>query len=264
MRRSVLTDYTITGKGPAVFLTHGVGSHRSVWEKVVRHLAPHFRCIAYDLRGHAGGAPADMTFGLDEFVVDLEALRQQLGVEKAHFVGHSLGGMIVPAYAAAHSSHIKSVGLISTVAFRGDEARAGMANFVKKLDYGGTSAVVETLLDRWFTDDFRRRNPDIIAARKAQVLELESRVYRETYNVYATADVGPLLSKIKAPALVMTGEFDPSCGPAPNTKMAEALPRGELMILPDLRHSLLIEAPDIVGPALLNFLKSVESLDKEH
>ena len=264
MRQSVLTDYTITGKGPAVFLTHGVGSRRSVWEKVVRHLAPHFRCIAYDLRGHAGGAPADMTFGLDEFVADLEAVRQQLGVEKAHFVGHSLGGMIVPAYAAAHSSHIKSVGLISTVAFRGDEARAGMANFVKKLDYGGTSAVVETLLDRWFTNDFRRRNPDIIAARKAQVLELESRVYRETYNVYATADVGPLLSKIKAPALVMTGEFDPSCGPAPNTKMAEALPRGELMILPDLRHSLLIEAPDIVGPALLNFLKSVESLDKEH
>ena len=46
-----------------------------------------------------------------------------------------------------------------------------------------------------------RSNPDIIAARKAQVLELEPRVYRETYNVYATADVGPLLYKIQAPTL---------------------------------------------------------------
>lgn len=263
MPQPIRTDYTITGEGPAVFLTHGVGSRRSVWEQVVWHLAPHFRCIAYDLRGHVGHAPADMPFGLDEFVADLEALRQQLGIEKAHFVGHSLGGMIVPAYAAAYSSHIRSVGLISTVAFRGDDAKAGMANFVKKLDDGGTSAVVETLLDRWFTNDFRRRNPEIIAARKAQVLELEPRVYRETYNVYATADVGPLLSKIKAPALVMTGEFDPSCGPALNKRMADALPRGDLMILPDFRHSLLIEAPDIVGPALLKFLMSVESLAKE-
>jgi hypothetical protein len=81
-----------------------------------------------------------------------------------------------------------------------------------------------------------RSNPDIIAARKAQVLELEPRVYRETYNVYATADVGPLLYKIQTPALVMTGAFDPSCGPAPNKKMAEALPRGELTLLPDHRR----------------------------
>jgi len=81
-----------------------------------------------------------------------------------------------------------------------------------------------------------RSNPDIIAARKAQVLELEPRVYRETYNVYATADVGPLLYKIQTPALVMTGAFDPSCGPAPNKKMAEALPRGELILLPDHRR----------------------------
>ena len=262
MPQPVRTDYTITGEGPAVFLTHGVGSRRSVWEQVVRHLAPHFRCIAYDLRGHVGHAPAAMSFGLDEFVADLEALRQHLRVETAHFVGHSLGGMIVPAYAHAHSSHIKSVGLISTVAFRGDAAKVGMANFVKKLDHGGTSAVVETLLDRWFTDEFRRSNPDNIAARKAQVLELEPRVYRETYKVYATADVGPLLPEIEVPAFVMTGEFDPSCGPAPNKKMAEALPQGELLILPDLRHSLLIEAPDIVGPALLKFLLSVERLSK--
>lgn len=72
------------------------------------------------------------------------------------------------------------------------------------------------LLDRWFTDEFRRRNPDIIAARKAQVLDLEPRVYRETYNVYATADFGLLLSKIKVPALVMTGEFA-DCLPNPTS-----------------------------------------------
>ena len=230
--KSVITDYTVRGKGPAVFLTHGVGSRRSVWDRTVDHLAPHFQCIAYDLRGHGADAPPDLPIGLDEFVADLDALRRHLNVEKAHFVGHSLGGMIVPAYAHAHPAHVKSISLISTVAFRGDEARTAMTNFVARLDKGGVAAVVDTLLDRWFTDDFRTRNPEVIRSRRAQVLELPPYVYRETYKVYATAETGPFLAEIEAPALVMTGEFDPSCGPGPNRKMAEALPKGELSILP--------------------------------
>jgi pimeloyl-ACP methyl ester carboxylesterase len=99
---------------------------------------------------------------------------------------------------------------------------------VRRIDAGGPAAVVDTLLDRWFTDRLRQDRPDIVAARKEQVLNLDSRVYRETYNVFATAETGPWLSEIGVPALVMTGEFDAGCGPALNAQMAEALPRSEL------------------------------------
>jgi len=259
MPQPVRSEYAIVGHGPAVFLTHGVGARRHVWDGIVEQLAPHFRCITYDLRGHGGSEGADQPFGLEEFVADLEALRARLGIERAHFVGHSLGGMIAPAYAHAHPDRVKSVGLISTAAFRSPEARANLANFVRRIDAGGPAAVVDTLLDRWFTDRFRQDRPDIVAARKEQVLKLDSRVYRETYNVFATAETGPWLSKIGVPALVMTGEFDAGCGPALNAQMAEALPRSELKILPDLKHSILVEAPEPVGEALLAFLLSSET-----
>jgi len=77
--------------------------------------------------------------------------------------------------------------------------------------------------------------------------------------VFATAETGPWLSEIGVPALVMTGEFDAGCGPALNAQMAEALPRSELKILPDLKHSILVEAPEPVGEALLAFLLSSET-----
>ncbi len=259
MAQPIRSEYSIVGTGPAVFLTHGVGARRQVWEGVVAKLAPHFQCISYDLRGHGGSEGTSAPFGLDEFVADLEALRAQLGIERAHFIGHSLGGMIVPAYARAHPERIRSLGLICTAAFRSPEAKANSANFVKKIEAEGMPGILDTMLGRWFTDEFRREHPDFVEQRKQQMLNADPRVYLETYRVFATTDTGPWLGEIEAPTLVTTGEFDPGCSPALNEKIAAALPKSELVILPHLRHSVLVEAPDLVGNLLLRFLQSVEA-----
>lgn len=259
MTKPVRSAYSIAGEGPPVLLVHGVGARGQVWNKVVEHLAPHYRCVSYDLRGHGGSDGADQPFGLDEFVADLEALRAQLDIDKVHIVGHSLGGMIAPAYAHAHPERVRSLSLVSTAAFRSPEAFANLAAFVKRIDAGGPAAVLDTLLDRWFTDRFRQDHPDVVAARREQVLQLDPRVYRETYNVFATVETGPWLADIKVPTLVMTGEFDAGCGPGLNRKMAETIPHAQLKILPDLRHSILVEAPDTVAGALLEFLRAVDA-----
>lgn len=254
----IRSSHAIAGEGPAVFLIHGVGARRQSWDGVIERLAPHFRCISYDLRGHGESEGGDRPIGLGEFVADLEALRAELGIERAHVVGHSLGGMIAPAYARAHPARVRSLGLLSTVAFRGPEAQTNLAAFVEKMKAGGTAAVIGTLMDRWFTDEFRRDRPDIVEARRALVLGLDPRVYLETYCTYATTDTGPWLPALDVPALVMTGEADPGCPPALNARMAEALPQGRLEVLPGLRHSILVEAPEATGGALLAFLLAVE------
>lgn len=258
MALPIRSNHASVGQGPAVFLIHGVGARRQGWDGVVERLAPHFRCITYDLRGHGESEGGDKPIGLEEFVADLEALRAELGIERAHFVGHSLGGMIAPAYARAHPQRVESLGLLSTVAFRGPEAQTNLAAFVEKMEAGGTAAVIGTLMDRWFTEEFRRDHPDVVTARRELVLALDPRVYRETYRVYATTDTGPWLHELDVPALVMTGEFDPGCSPALNARMAQALPRAELKILPALRHSILAEAPEQTGDALLSFLLSTQ------
>ena len=259
MAPPIRIDYSIVGDGPTVFLTHGVGARRQVWDGVVARLAPHFRCISYDLRGHGGSDGAAAPLGVDEFAADLEALRAELGIQQAHFIGHSLGGMIVPTYTRAHPERVKSLSLICTAAFRSPEAKANGAKFVEKLYAEGMSGILDTMLDRWFTEEFRRERPGIVETRKQQMLNADPRVYRETYKAFATTDMGPWLHEISAPTLVTTGEFDPGCSPALNEKIAAAIPNSELVILPALRHSVLVEAPDLVGNLLLRFLQSVEA-----
>ena len=69
--RKVDCAYSIEGKGPALFMIHGVGGRRSTWKKISHHLADSFTCISYDLRGH-GQSPISATpFNLDDLVYDL-------------------------------------------------------------------------------------------------------------------------------------------------------------------------------------------------
>lgn len=244
------------GDGPAVLMVHGVGSRGRAWAEVATLLGPAWRCIAYDLRGH-GDATWPGPFGLDDLVADLEALRRRLSLGGVHVVGHSLGGIVAAAYAAAHPGAVNSLGMISSAAFRSPEAREKLGSFVRLLEEQGTAAFIPTLVDRWYTDRFRAERPDLVAARVAQLAAMDPRTYLQTYRLFAEAEVGPLLPDIAVPALVMTGAEDAGCGPALNRQMAAALPQAELVVLPGLKHSILVEAPGTVAAALAGFLRRV-------
>lgn len=246
--------YSIEGEGEPVLFVHGVGGRRQLWRGVIDRLKSRVRCISYDLRGHGDSPPVAPDFELDDLVADLEALRQRLGIEAAHVIGHSLGGMIAPAYARRHPDRVLSVGLLSTAAFRTDEARARTRTVITAMKEKGVHSALEILLERWFTDEFRQQHPDIVEARKRQLMEMDPDIYLNTFRIYAETEMSPWLHEIAAPALVMTGEFDPGCSPAINAMIAERLPNARLVILERLRHSVLIEAPDRVAGPLAEFL----------
>ena len=101
-------SYSIEGKGPALFLIHGIGATRDAWRFVLSELKKKFTVITYDLRGH-GSSPVSMDdFNLEDLVEDLELLRHSTGFRSAFFAGHSLGGMIAPAYALKYPAHVKA------------------------------------------------------------------------------------------------------------------------------------------------------------
>src|SRR5262245_45974659 len=108
MKKTIDCVYAVEGQGPAIFLIHGIGARRAVWSEVVDRLKGSFTCISYDLRGHGDSPMPEGRFSLDDLVGDLEALRERLGIERAHFAGHSLGGMIGPAYARRFSQRVLS------------------------------------------------------------------------------------------------------------------------------------------------------------
>jgi 3-oxoadipate enol-lactonase len=250
----VKSAFSVEGDGEPLILIHGIGASRASFAGLIPFLRSSFRCISYDLRGHGVSPLPRPPYTLDDLVEDLEALRRELGVERAHFAGHSLGGMIGPAYARKYPQHVLSLGLYSTAAFRTEDDSAKVKAVVSAMRTKGIPQVLETLKDRWFTPDFAARQPDVISRRMKQVIDTDPDVFLSVFDIYAETEMSPWLHEIRQPCLVLTGEDDGGCNPRLNRQIAAALPKSELVILPALRHAILLEAPEQVATPVLDFL----------
>ena len=246
-------SYSIEGKGPALFLIHGIGAARDAWRFILPELIKKFTVITYDLRGH-GSSPVSMDdFNLEDLVEDLELLRNSTGFRSAFFAGHSLGGMIAPAYALKYPAHVKALGLLSTVAGRSTEDKNNILSVIKLMEEKGVSKIIPTLVNRWFTDDFIKKSPVIIKRRLQQVIDMDPNTFLNVFRIYANTEMKSWLDKIAVPTLVLTGENDKGCNPKLNQFMASQLVNSKLIILPNFKHSILIEAPNLVSKNLNNF-----------
>lgn len=246
--------YSIEGTGPALFLIHGIGARRATFARLVEGLKDKFTCISYDLRGHGDSPLPSGRFGLEDLVDDLEALRARLGIETAHFAGHSLGGMIGPAYARRYPGRVLSLGLWSTAAFRTEDDSAKVMGVVALMREKGIGQVLDTLTARWFTDDFCAAHPEVIAWRKKQVMDTDPGVFLNVFDIYAETEMAPWLHEISARSQVLTGELDGGCNPRLNKLIAAAMPNAELVVLDQLKHAIFIEATDRVLPHVRRFL----------
>lgn len=246
--------YSIQGNGPSLFLIHGIGASRETWAKALPVLTPHFKVITYDLRGHGGSPMPSGKFGLDELVADLEALRVKLRIKEAHFAGHSLGGMIGPAYARLYAERVLSLGLLSTAAFRTEEDSAKVWGVVKAMKANGIAKILPTLTARWFTDEFIRLHSEVVDARLRQVIATDPEVFLNVFGIYAETEMGPWLNEVTVPSLILTGEQDGGCNPRLNLQIDAVMENSKLVILPKYKHSLLLEAGDVVAGEILKFL----------
>ncbi len=252
---AIQSAYSVEGSGPPLFLIHGIGASRHSWDGLITRLRGEFRCISYDLRGHGKSPKPAPPFTLDDLVDDLEALRAELGIERAHFAGHSLGGMIGPAYALRHPARVASLGLYSTAAFRTADDAAKVKGVVAAMRAKGIAPVLETLKERWFTPEFAARRPEVIERRMQQVIDTDPEVFLSVFDIYAGTEMAPWIGRVAPPSLVLTGENDGGCPPRLNQAIAQAMPRAELCVLPRLRHAILLEAADEVAPPVLSFLR---------
>ena len=221
---------------------------------MIPKLKEHFTVISYDLRGH-GKSPIPLNeFDLEDLVLDLENLRDRLDFKKAIFVGHSLGGMIAPAYALKYPDHVKALGLLSTAAGRTKEDSEKVWNVVHAMEKGGIEKTLITLTNRWFTDDFIKNNSDLVQQRLKQVVNTDPKVFLNVFRIYAKTEMTSWLEKITAPSLILTGELDSGCNPRLNRLIAKKLTNSKLVILDNLKHSILIEAPERVAEQVKKFI----------
>jgi len=254
MTDAIDCHYSVQGKGPALFLIHGIGASEDAWRFLLPELLKNFTVITYDLRGHGKSPVTHKDFTFEELILDLERIREINKINKAHFVGHSLGGMIAPAYANKFPEHTLSIGLLSTVAGRSKEDKEKIFSIINEMENNGIEKTLSTLTNRWFTDEFIRKNPHIVEQRLKQVLDTDPEVFLNVFKIYANTEIFSLLKNINKPSILLTGENDLGCSPKHNKIMSNKIKNSKLVILPKVKHSILIEKPDEVVSSLINFI----------
>jgi 3-oxoadipate enol-lactonase len=246
--------YQRHGSGAPVLLIHGVGGDATNWDAVSAILRRRFDVIAMDLRGHGQSDPIEDDIDVHGLAQDALQVLDEAGVQRCGVVGFSLGGAVAMALALDHPERVQKLALIATVCGRTPDERERAKARIEFLNEHGIRAIAEANRERWFTDAFREAHPDIVDRRVLQLTSCDAASYRHAFSVFCTTDLVDRLDEIEAPALVITGEHDVAATPRMARLMGDGLPDATVHVLPNLRHSLLIEAPHEVSTLLDAFL----------
>ena len=161
-----------------------------------------------------------------------------------------MGGMVALAFAARHPAHTSALGLIDTTAWYGSEASKNWAARANQAAEKGLASLVEFQTTRWFGDDFRANNQDVVQKCIDIFLENDVPAYVEACHMLGRADLRAVLPTLKMPTAVVVGEEDYASPPA----MAEALNRGiagsTCKVLSKARHLTPLEQPDVIAAEL--------------
>jgi len=256
------TSYDVVGKDHrrAVVLVHGLGLNRHSWQWQTGALGEHYRVITYDLYGHGDSAAPPETPSLSLFSRQLRNLLDHLRMDTAAVGGFSLGGMIARRFAMDFPARLWALAVLHSAHQRSTEAHEAIAARVRQARSDGPAATADAALVRWFGDGFRERNPEMMALVRGWVIANRKDIYADIYEVLVdgvTELVGPS-PPISTPTLVMTGEDDHGNSPEMARAIAAEIVGSRLVVLPQLRHMALAEAPELFNAELLSFLAAVE------
>ncbi|MEE8228040.1 MAG: alpha/beta fold hydrolase [Kiloniellales bacterium] len=251
------TAFEAAGDGPPAVLVHGLGMARPMWDWQWEALARRFRVVRYDLLGHGDSAKPKGPYSLALFTEQLEALLDGLDFAACGLVGFSLGGMIVRAFALAHPERVSALAILNSAHDRTDAERAAVLVRVEQAARLGPRVTVEAALERWFTEDYAARHPDVLARVQRWILANDPEVYPAIYRVLAEGDaeLAQAIAAIRCPTLVLTGGEDHGNSPDMARRMAALIPGARAEIIPGLKHMGLAEDPAAFNSILVPFLE---------
>ena len=250
---AVAVSYTVDGAAdaPVVVLSNSLGATRGMWDPQVPGLAERYRVVTYDTRGH-GESPAPAgPYTLDDLVDDLVALLDEVGAERAHVAGLSLGGMTAMRLAARDPQRVDRLALLCTSAKPDPKPFLDRAAAVRS---GGTAPLAATVASRWLTPPYAAEHPDLVAKLEAMIAGSDDAGYAACCEVVASVDLLADCARITAPTLVISGWEDPALPPEHQRAIADGIPGAELLTVSPGAHLANLEQPLQVTGALLGHL----------
>jgi 3-oxoadipate enol-lactonase len=249
-------NFSVEGKKGAPWITfsHALCNNLTLWDEQVRLLQDRYQILRYDHRGHgkSEATPGPYTFPM--LIADALALWDHLGIEKSHWCGLSIGGMMGYGLAQDHGNRLLSVVACDS---RPDAPPDYQAYFQYRIDTAkakGMEALVEPTIERWFTPATRAKNPPVLDKVRQMIRSTTPVGHAGCCEALKTLAFGKRLGEIRTPVMIIGGALDKGAPPEVLAEAAKSIPGAKHVIVPEAGHIANLENPGAFNPALAAFL----------
>lgn len=253
---NITISYEIEGpaNAPVVTFSHSLSSNLELWELQLPELRDSYRVLRLDTRGHGNSSAPRESYTMQMLCEDVVGLLDHLKIDKTHFVGISMGGMIGQVLAVTHPGRVDKLVLCDTTSQVPPEAGPDWEDRIRKAEAEGMTALAQQTLERWLSEEYRRTHPQMTERIRKMIVRTPVPGYVGCCRAISRFDVATELPKVTAPTLIVVGEKDQSTPVATAEEIKRRIDSAQLVVMPNALHLTNIETADLFNRTLLEFL----------
>jgi 3-oxoadipate enol-lactonase len=252
-----VTHYRIDGAGdaPAVVFCNSLGTDLRIWDEVVAELAPSYRLIRYDLRGHGLSSVPPAPYRLEELADDLLTLADHLQLDRFALVGVSVGGLVAQRIALDRPDCLRGLVLCDTAVRIGDGPF--WAERIERVRAGGMEAVADAVLLRWFPPSIRGGRDAELAGWRNLLLRCPVEGYLGVCAALRDSDLTAEIGRIAMASLVLVGAEDEATPVSLVRATSDRLAKARFEVVEDAGHIPSIDRPQRTARLIAEYLVEV-------
>jgi 3-oxoadipate enol-lactonase len=247
-----------SASAPVITLSHALATNLAMWHPQMEILSSRYRVLRYDCRGHGGTDVPKGPYTLEQMAEDVADLLKVLGIERTHFMGISMGGMIGQVLALNHSECLGALILCDTSSRIPPEDKPIWEKRILTAQTKGLETLVEPTIEQWFSPRFRSSRPGIVHRMRFMIRATPPRGYIGCCHAIMGLNITDRLRGISLPTLIVAGEDDPGTPVSAAKTIHEQISGSQLVVLKSAFHLSNIEQADAFGQVVLDFLSDVD------
>ncbi len=245
----------VAGEGAAVILVHGLGGSSNTFQPQMGALQG-YRAIRLDLPGAARSCVPQGPLSMQAFADAVLRVAAELGVTRAHLVGHSMGTIVCQHIAAERPDLVASLLLFGPILEPSDAMRTGLGGRAKLARTDGMLPIADQIIVGGLSPETKASRPAAVAFVRESIMRQDPEGYARHCEALAAARAVDH-ARIAAPTLLLTGDSDGTASPAAVQALGERIKGAKVAIIEQSGHWATIERPEVCTAKLTEFFSSI-------